>query len=76
MVKTCLAEIRTSQTKVFLQVCVFQARNSDAPVESSCLDTSVVEAETRARLGMAASPAFKAEEAPEEPDDSWLYEDR
>ena len=55
---------------------VIQARNYDAPVESSCLDYSFVEAQTRVRLGMVARPAPQPKETPEELDDSWLNEER
>ena len=63
-------------TKVFFQVCVIQARNSDAPVQSSCLDYAEIEAQTRVRLGIAAKETPNPGLALEEQDDSWLDEER
>ena len=73
--KRLVAVIKIRKSGMF-QICVIQARNSDAPVDNSCLDYSVIEVQTRVRLGMVARPAPPPREPQEELDDSWLDEDR
>ena len=59
---------KEAKTDKNFQICVIQRRDMDAPVDSSCLETTEVSRKTKIRLGLINKPAIISSSLPEEGD--------